>query len=275
MIKPLNMEKRKKPYWQTTVLIATTVILMTFVASIQALAQGQTYAVGEKIEVLWSGTWYAAEVLEVKGGQYKIHYADWASTFDEWVKPDRMRRVAKFANDVKAKWGSRDAWRSEYNVGDKVEFSVSGKSADFQTCAVAENKPEDMMRVKCNAFNDFVAGVYIVHSEGTLRRDKPPQEDDDEPPVKPVKKAGTVSSGSLKIGEYACTGSGGRMMIGLGFKVVSSGRYTDLAGKRSGTFTISNGLIKFQGGHLTGVSGRDLKDNWFTVASQASCGPYK
>lgn len=268
------MEKRTNRNWRTLVCIAATTVIVVITSNSQAFGQAQTYTVGEKVEVLWSGTWYAAEVIEARAGQYKIHYVDWASTFDEWVKPDRMRRVAKFSNDVKTKWGSRDAWRSEYNVGEKVEFSVSGKPADFQTCAVSENKQEDMMRVKCNAFKDFVAGVYIVHSEGTLRRDKPPQEDDDEPTIKPVRKAGTASSG-LKIGEYACTGSGGRMMIGLGFKVVSSGRYTDLAGKRAGTFTISNGLIKFQGGHLTGVSGRDLKDNWFTVASQARCGPYK
>ncbi|MFT3743213.1 MAG: Tudor-knot domain-containing protein [Pyrinomonadaceae bacterium] len=268
------MEKRIKHNLLHLFCIAIVAICIAIASSSLTFAQSQTYSVGEKIEVLWSGTWYASEVLEVKGGQYKIHYSDWASTFDEWVKPDRIRRVAKFAGEVKAKWGSRDAWRSEYNVGDKVEFSVSGKMADFQTCTVAENKPDDMMRVKCNAFKDWVAGLYIVFSEGTLRREKPTATDDDTPAVKEPKKTGKTSS-SLKIGEYACTGSGGRMMIGLGFKVTSASRYTDLDGKRSGTFSIAGGKITFRGGHLEGVTGRDLKDNWFVVGAQASCGPYR
>lgn len=89
----------------------------------------------------------------------------------------------------------------------------------------------------------------------------------------PTKTNGGSSSG-LKVGEYACTGSGGQMMIGLGFKVTSANSYTDLDGKNSGTFSISDGKITFRGGHLDGVIGRDLKDNWFTVGSQASCGPY-
>ena len=266
------MEKRNKRNWRTLVWIAVATIIVAYSSSSLALAQDQTYTVGEKIEVLWSGTWYKAEILESKAGQFKIHYADWASSWDEWVKPARMRRVATFANEIKAKWGARDAWRSEYSVGDKVQFSISGKAADFQTCTVAENKSEDVMRVKCAAFKDWVAGLYIVHSEGTLRREKPSQ-DDDEPVVKQVKKPGSGTTG-LKIGEYACTGSGGRMMIGLGFKVTSRNRYTDLDGKRSGTFAIADGKITFRGGHLEGVTGRDLKDNWFVVGSQASCGPF-
>jgi len=89
----------------------------------------------------------------------------------------------------------------------------------------------------------------------------------------PAKPTGGNSSG-LKVGEYACTGSGGQMMIGLGFKVTSGNRYTDLDGKSTGTFSISGGKIEFRGGHMDGITGRDLKDNWFVVGSQASCGPF-
>lgn len=78
----------------------------------------------------------------------------------------------------------------------------------------------------------------------------------------------------LKVGEYACTGSGGQMMIGLGFKVLSGNRFTDLDGGNVGTFTISDGKVTFRGGHLDGIIGRDLKDYWFVVGSQASCGPF-
>lgn len=87
------------------------------------------------------------------------------------------------------------------------------------------------------------------------------------------KQTGGNATG-LKIGEYACTGSGGRIMIGLSFKVLSGNRFTNLDGDRSGTFTISDAKVMFRGGHLDGIIGRDLKDYWFVVGSQASCGPY-
>jgi hypothetical protein len=43
------------------------------------------------VEVEWHGTWYAAEVLGVSGGQTHIHYAGWASSWDEWVPASRIR----------------------------------------------------------------------------------------------------------------------------------------------------------------------------------------
>lgn len=112
-----------------------------------------------------------------------------------------------------------------------------------------------------------------IPEKGDTKPNKTQSKNENSQKTTPTKPNGGNSSG-LKVGEYACTGSGGRMMIGLGFKVTSANRYTDLDGKSSGTFTISDGKITFRGGHLEGVTGRDLKDNWFTVGSQASCGPY-
>lgn len=44
------------------------------------------------ISVLWQGTWYAATVKEVgTDGRCFIGYDGWASSWDEWVTPDRMR----------------------------------------------------------------------------------------------------------------------------------------------------------------------------------------
>ena len=82
-----------------------------------------------------------------------------------------------------------------------------------------------------------------------------------------------TSAGGLKIGEYACYGSGGQVLIGLGFKVLSGNRYTDLDGKESGTFSISDDTVTFRGGHLDGQVGENLKDYKFTIHS-ASCEPF-
>ena len=82
-----------------------------------------------------------------------------------------------------------------------------------------------------------------------------------------------VSSG-LPSGEYACYGSGGRLLIGLGFKVPSTGTYTDLDRKSKGTYTIQAGIIAFHGGHLDGQTGRNLRGNKFVLGSMVSCEPF-
>ncbi|MBV9214838.1 MAG: hypothetical protein JO053_01575 [Acidobacteria bacterium] len=80
------------------------------------------------------------------------------------------------------------------------------------------------------------------------------------------------SSSGLKLGEYACYGNGG-LLIGLGFKVLSGGRYTDLDGKGSGSFSISGDTVEFDGGHLDGQVGRNLHDYKFSI-KQADCEPF-
>ena len=82
------------------------------------------------------------------------------------------------------------------------------------------------------------------------------------------------SGASLKAGEYACYGSGGQIMAGLGFKVLPGGRYTDLDGKNPGTYTISGTDITFKGGHMEDIKGRELKGHKFRVGAQAVCEPF-
>jgi|GEM_PF-2399445 len=83
-----------------------------------------------------------------------------------------------------------------------------------------------------------------------------------------------TADGGLKLGEYACYGSGGSILIGLGFKVLAGNRYTDLDGKEHGTFSISGDKVTFRGGHLNGQVGTNLQDFKFNIHS-ASCEPFK
>src|SRR5690606_20382044 len=50
---------------------------------------------GDKIEIEWSGQWYKGSVLEVNDGKFKVRYTDWGSLYDEWVSPDRVRRLSQ------------------------------------------------------------------------------------------------------------------------------------------------------------------------------------
>lgn len=78
-------------------------------------------------------------------------------------------------------------------------------------------------------------------------------------------------SRTLPLGEYACYGSGQRVLIGLGFKLLGGGVYTDLDNKSRGRYAISGADVRFAGGHLDGQTGRDIKDNGFTIGAMASC----
>ncbi len=87
--------------------------------------------------------------------------------------------------------------------------------------------------------------------------------------------ANGAAPAGLKPGEYACYGSGGRIMIGLGFKVLGGGRYTDLDGKNPGTISVAGGNVRFKGGHLGGQVGRELNaKGGFRIGAQASCEPF-
>jgi hypothetical protein len=46
---------------------------------------------GTRLDVQWNGKWYPAEVLTGRWGMHLVRYDDFASTWDEWVSPKRMR----------------------------------------------------------------------------------------------------------------------------------------------------------------------------------------
>jgi hypothetical protein len=192
--------------------------------------------------------------------------------------------AAKGKAEPQGKWGPGDEWRGEFEVGDKVRFSVSGKAADFQTCTVTENNPELVMRVKCEAFKQWTAGTYIVHSKNEIRSTKTGAKEEPEPTNESSQKSKVTtptpsqrtapSPSGLKVGEYACYGVGGRIMAGLGFKVLPGNRYTDLDGGNRGSFSVVGDTVRFRGGHLDGQVGRELRGHNFRIGAQASCEPF-
>ncbi|MGI8543198.1 MAG: hypothetical protein ACR2MD_06915 [Aridibacter sp.] len=190
--------------------------------------------------------------------------------------PDKSSTVTKTTknnSESQKNWSEFNKWRSGFKVGDKIKFSISEKAEDFQTCTVTENDPQFVMRVECDDFKYWEAGVYIVYSESNLKSSKTQPTNGNGRNNTPPKQTGSSSSG-LKVGEYACYGSGGRIMAGLGFKVLSGNRYTDLEGGNAGTFVISGDRVKFRGGHLGGQVGRELSNYNFRIGAQATCEPF-
>ncbi len=181
-----------------------------------------------------------------------------------------------------AAYAQLDAWRQPYQVGQEVQFSVSERPADMQNCVVTENEPDRVMRVRCEAFKHWAARVYIVYDKGNLggaataakSAQKAAQAAQPAPAARAPEAAAAQPGGSLKVGEYACYGSGGRQMIGLGFRVKNGGRYTDLDGKNEGAVSVAGGAVRFVGGHMGSQSGRMVGQNSFAIGTQARCEPY-
>lgn len=159
-----------------------------------------------------------------------------------------------------------------FAVGDKVEIEASNH---WVPCVVSENQPPSVMRVRCEEYPALSRqeGIFIVDRDnpsavrhatgqiGRIARALPPSRE-------------VPGPAGLKVGEYACYGSGGRPMIGLGFKVLSRNRYTDLDDDNAGSFSISGTTVSFDDGHLDGQTGRNLRGHSFTIGTQAECEPY-
>jgi hypothetical protein len=85
------MKKQTKSNWRTIVFAAIAAIVFMFAASSPASAQ-TTYKVGDRIEVMMSGKWNEAKVLEVKGnGDYVIRYIYMDEKMEGWTNERYMR----------------------------------------------------------------------------------------------------------------------------------------------------------------------------------------
>ncbi len=52
----------------------------------------KSFSVGEKVRVKWKNKWWSADILKISNGKYYIHYDGYASSWDEWVGPARIRK---------------------------------------------------------------------------------------------------------------------------------------------------------------------------------------
>jgi hypothetical protein len=81
-------------------------------------AEAAICSAGDKVQVLWKGTWYPATVLQAKGDQCFIHYDGYDSSWDEWVGSDRIR--------VTSSKSSAPSGGSSLSEGDPVKVLWKG-----------------------------------------------------------------------------------------------------------------------------------------------------
>lgn len=61
-------------------------------AATQPAAGNATFAKGDKVEVEENGKWYPATVLDVRPGEWYIHYDGYSAQYDLWVGPGRIKK---------------------------------------------------------------------------------------------------------------------------------------------------------------------------------------
>ncbi len=86
-----------------------------------------------------------------------------------------------------------------------------------------------------------------------------------------VLAAAPADAAGLRPGEYACAGSGGTILIGLGFRLMANGSYTDLDGKSHGRVVFSGNSVRFIGGHLDGYVGTNVRGGTNFEIHMISC----
>jgi hypothetical protein len=70
-------------------------VLLTIVSFALLLASnaGASGVAKRPVEVLWGGSYWAAQVVGAKGGLLRVHYVGWGPEWDEWVEPERVRQA--------------------------------------------------------------------------------------------------------------------------------------------------------------------------------------
>lgn len=82
--------------------------------------------------------------------------------------------------------------------------------------------------------------------------------------------------GGAAPGEWACYGSGSRLMAGMGFVLKPGGKYTDTQGGRAGNYQhdAAKASITFRGGFLDGQTAQRVRPNGMDLG-RVSCEPYR
>lgn len=128
------MGKLNKANWQTIVFAAIAALVFMFAANSPAFAQ-TTYKVGEQIEVLYYGTWTSAKVIEAKDGRYKIRYPIGGDGYDEWLTPDKMRRIGGAAPTPEGGAPATGENNADNQNQEKKSIGEKHGSREPRTCA--------------------------------------------------------------------------------------------------------------------------------------------
>ncbi|MES2987869.1 MAG: hypothetical protein V4808_08180 [Pseudomonadota bacterium] len=251
----------------------------SLVAATPAHAQRSPYQVGDQVELKASGNhWQKCVVMDPGSDESVMRMrcepyqgAGYSRGGGVYVESPDSTSVRKAAPEQPAQQPAAPASGGGYHVGQQVEIEASKHWVPCTVSDIQMYGDQPMIRVRCSAYPALArgAGTYIVHD--SVNGIRPATGQTGPAPVASPKRAGPGPGNSLRNGEYACYGSGQRIMAGLKFNITGPGSYTDAYGA-AGRYRINGTTVSFIGGALGGMTGYNLKtNNSFTMGSQASC----
>lgn len=101
--------------------------------------------IGNRVEVATDGDWYPAQIIDVRAGQFKVHYYGYEESDDEWVTSDSIREAA----------------RKVYPVGTAVEVQWKRKWYPATVVAVRFGIHQIQYAGYSSTWNEWVAAKRI------------------------------------------------------------------------------------------------------------------
>lgn len=253
-------------------------------------AQDSPYHVGDQVELKASGDhWQKCTVTDPGSAERVMRlncepyegpgYSRHGGVFTESISSSDVRKIALRQPAGSARQPAAPvaepaapASGGGYQVGQAVEIEASKHWVPCTVSEIQMHGDQPSIRVRCPAYPALArgAGVFIVHDVVNGIRAANGQTGP-APETAAPERAGPGPGRSLRTGEYACYGSGQRIMAGLKFNITGPASYTDAYGA-PGSYRITGTTVSFTGGALGGMTGYNLKSNYsFTMGSQASC----
>ncbi len=118
--------------------------------------------VGDKVDVLWNGTYYKANVKKVADSKWFIHYDGYESSWDEWVGKDRIKVITKTGGNNKG--GKTDVNsenntgqnNSDWKVGDKLKVGWNNTWYPSTIIQVGDGKYKIYYDNYSNSYDEWV-----------------------------------------------------------------------------------------------------------------------
>jgi hypothetical protein len=147
--------------------------------------------------------------------------------------------------------GKMDKWTFQLSRDEFGEWKVEGRmTVSDSTCT-----------------KNPAAGVSSVPLAGRTGSPAPPQSA--QPSAKTAPVAADSGKAGLPTGEWACYGTGGRVLFG--FYLLADGTYLDGDRKKAGTYTHNGSTITFHSGPMDGQLGRNVAGRHFDLTRTVSC----
>jgi hypothetical protein len=68
------------------------------------------------VECEWEGKWWMAQIIDIREGEWKVHYINYDESWDEWVDGSRLRKPVGLnvqpGDKVEIEWGGK-WWKAE------------------------------------------------------------------------------------------------------------------------------------------------------------------